>query len=190
MKAPRARWAGRPWKQLSTREIYRNRWISVREDLVELPDGNVTLYGVVRTGECVGLLPFTGPDTVLLLRQYRYVAGRETWEMPTGGMHPGETREQAAQRELAEETGYHAAKLTPLTTIHTSKSVLDETAHLFLAEGLVSTEARPDETEFIEVREFSFTEALRMAVSGEITDAMTVIAILLAARQRGQTAAA
>jgi ADP-ribose pyrophosphatase len=186
MNAARARWAGRPWKQLSTREIYRNRWISVREDLVELPDGNVTLYGVVRSGECVGLLPFTGPDTVLLLRQYRYVAGRETWEMPTGGMHPGESIHQAAQRELAEETGYHSAKLTPLTTIHTSKSILDETAHLFVAEGLIPAQAPPDETEFIEVREFPFAEALRMAENGGLTDAMTVTAILLAARRRGQ----
>jgi ADP-ribose pyrophosphatase len=180
----RARWAGQPWKQISSRDIYRNRWISVREDIVELPDGNTTLYGVVRSGECVGLLPFSGPETVLLLRQYRYVAGRETWEMPTGGMHAGETALDAAQRELAEETGFRARKLTPLTTIHTSKSILDETAFLFVAEGLTPASAAPDETEFIEVREFPFAEAVRMAESGEITDAMTVVAILLEARRR------
>src|SRR2546430_6732435 len=69
-----------PWKTTSTRPIYQNRWLSLREDLVELPNGRTTIYGVVSCGECVGVLPFLDPDTVLLIRQYRYVAGRTTWE--------------------------------------------------------------------------------------------------------------
>jgi len=89
------------WRTLSSRPVYANKWISVRDDLVALPDGRTTVYGVVTCGHCVGLLPFVDPDTVLLVRQYRYVAGRPTWEMPTGGVHAGETLEQAAQRELA-----------------------------------------------------------------------------------------
>ncbi len=175
-------YAGHPWKQLATRQVYQNQWISVREDQVELPNGKTTLYGVVRSGECVGILPFPAPGRVLLLRQYRYVVGHETWEMATGGMHPGETIEAAAQRELAEETGCRAGSLTRLTVINTSKSILDETAYLYVAEGLTPAPQPPDDTEFIEVREFPFSEALRMTVSGEITDSMTVVAILLAAR--------
>lgn len=186
MSHQRARWAGQPWKTLSSRDVYRNKWISVREDLVELPDRSTTIYGVVRSGECVGILPFIDADRVLLVRQYRYVAGRETWEMPTGGLLPAETLWEAAQRELAEETGYRAGQLEPLTAFHTSKSVLDETAHLFIARDLVRAEAPPDETEFIEVRPFSFDETLRMVSEGEITDGMTVIAVLMAARRRGQ----
>lgn len=174
----------RPWKTLSSTPIYRNRWVALREDLVELPDGRTTIYGVVTCGECVGILPFLDPDTVLLIRQYRYVAGRLTWEMPTGGVHAGEAREEAAQRELAEEIGYRAGRLTPLCTYHTSKSVLDETAHLFLAEGMERLALPPDETEFIEVRPFPFAEVLRMVLTGEILDGMTVIAVLLAARDR------
>ncbi|MGH7479312.1 MAG: NUDIX domain-containing protein, partial [Candidatus Methylomirabilales bacterium] len=123
-----------PWKTLSTRSIYSNKWISLREDLVELPDKRTTIYGVVDCGQCVGILPFVDPDTVLLIRQYRYVARRVTWEMPTGGVHPGESLDEAAQRELAEEIGYRASRLIPVSTYHTSKSVVDETAHLFLAE--------------------------------------------------------
>jgi ADP-ribose pyrophosphatase len=73
---------------------------------------------------------------VLLIRQYRYVGRRVTWEMPTGGVHAGEWLEAAAQRELAEEIGHRAGRLSPLGTYHTSKSVIDETAHLYLAEGL------------------------------------------------------
>lgn len=171
-----------PWKTLSTRSIYRNKWLALREDLVELPNGRTTIYGVVDCGQCVGILPFLDPDTVLLIRQYRYVARRMTWEMPTGGVHDGESIEEAAQRELSEEIGYRAGRLNHVSTCHTSKSVMDETAHLFLGEAMMRLELPPDETEFIEVRPFPFQEALRMVLAGEIVDSMTIIAILHAAR--------
>ena len=181
----RAQCAEIPWERKSTRQVYQNQWISLREDLVELPNGRTTIYGVVTCSECVGVLPFLDPSTVLMVKQYRYVAKRVTWEMPTGGMHRGESREAAAQRELAEEIGYRAEKLTWLGTFHTSKSVVDETAHVFLGEGLVAVELPPDETEFIEVQPFPFKEVLQMVLRGEITDSMTVIAVLHAARQLG-----
>lgn len=174
-----------PWKTLATTPIYANRWLSLREDLVEMPDGRTTIYGVVACGECVGILPFLDPETVLLVRQYRYIAGRATWEMPTGGVHAGESIEEAAQRELSEEVGYRASRLTHVSSYHTSKSVVDETAHLFLGEGLAKLALPPDETEFIEVHPLPFREALRMVLSGEIVDGMTIIAVLLAARIRG-----
>jgi ADP-ribose pyrophosphatase len=120
-----------------------------------------------------------------MIKQYRYVAKRVTWEMPTGGLHAGEAHEEAAQRELAEEIGYRAGKLTWLSTLHTSKSVVDETAHLFLGEDLCRVELPPDETEFIEVRPFAFEEVLQMVWRSEITDCMTVIGVLHAARLLG-----
>jgi ADP-ribose pyrophosphatase len=173
-----------PWKAVSTRPIYQNRWLSLREDLVELPNGRTTIYGVVSCGECVGVLPFLDPDTVLLVRQYRYVARRTTWEMPTGGVHAGESVEMAAQRELAEEIGCRAVRLTHVSTYHTSKSVMDETAHLFLGEEMVQLALPPDETEFIETRRFQFSEVLSMVRSGEIVDSMTIVAVLLAAQRK------
>jgi len=175
-----------PWKTLTTRPVYRNRWIDLREDLVELPDGRSTVYGVVTCGQCVGILPFADPDTVLLIRQYRYVARRATWEMPTGGVHPGESLEEAAQRELTEEVGHRAGRLIRVSTYHTSKSVLDETAHLYLGHDLARAEAPPDDTEFIEVRPFPFDEVLQMVLSGEIVDGMTMIAVLHADRRRNR----
>ena len=126
------------------------------------------------------MLPFLDPDTVLLIRQYRYVARRATWEMPTGGVHAGETLEAAVQRELAEEVGYRAGHLTHVCTYHTSKSIMDETAHLFLGTDLTKQALPPDETEFIEVRPFPFAEVLRMVQTGEIVDSMTIIAVLQA----------
>jgi rSAM/selenodomain-associated transferase 1 len=174
-----------PWKTTSTKPIYQNRWLSLREDLVELPNGRTTLYGVVSCGECVGVLPFLDPNTVLLVRQYRYVAGRTTWEMPTGGVHAGELVEEAAQRELAEEIGYRAGRLTRVSTYHTSKSVMDETAHLFLGEEMAKLTLPADETEFIEIRPFTFREVLGLVLSGEIVDSMTIIAVLHIARMKG-----
>jgi ADP-ribose pyrophosphatase len=176
----------RPWRTRSSRTVYQNPWLRLREDLVELPSGRTTIYGVVSTGACVGVLPFLDPDTVVLVRQYRYVVGRHTWEMPTGGVMSDEPIEAAAQRELAEESGYRAGRLEPVCVYHTSKSVMDETAHLFLAFDLAGAEDRPepDETESFQVRPHRFREVLAMVDSGEIVDSMTIIAVLQADRRR------
>ena len=173
-----------PWRTASSRRIYSNPWLSLREDQVVLPDQRTTIYGVVTCGHCVGVLPFIDADTVLLIKQYRYVAQRVTWEMPTGGVHSGEAFEEAAQRELAEEIGYRASRLEWLSTYHTSKSVMDETAHLFIGEGLEELKLEPDDTEFIEVRPFPFETVIQMVLASEILDSMTVIATLHAARLR------
>lgn len=173
-----------PWQQLSSRRIYANRWMAVREDQVQLPNGRQTIYGVVDCGNCVGVLPFVDAAHVLLVGQYRYVAQKFTWEMPTGGVRPEESLEAAAQRELAEEAGQRAGQLTWLSTYHTSKSVMNETAHLYLGEDLTSVDHSPDDTEFIERRIFRFSEVLDMVRRAEITDSMTVIAVLHAAFRR------
>lgn len=174
-----------PWKRLSSRSIYQNRWLSLREDRVELPDGRTTIYGVVTCGDCVGILPFADHDQVLLVRQYRYVAGRTTWEMPTGGVRPDESLEAAAQRELQEEAGYRAGHLRKIVAYHTSKSVLDETAHLYVAEQLHPVHGQPgDDSEFIHAELFPFSRLLGMVMDGEILDGMTIIAVLHVARLR------
>jgi ADP-ribose pyrophosphatase len=177
----------KPWKTLSTKMVYENPWMRLREDVAELPDGRTTTYGVVIFGNCVGVLPFVDEDHVMLVRQYRYVQGEtQRWEMPTGGVKGGEVLEQAAQRELAEEAGYHAGRLIHISSYYTSKCICDETAHLYIGEELTPAEAAPDKTEFLQRRIFPFDEALRMALEGEIMDSMTVMGLLLAARRRGE----
>jgi len=172
------------WRTLSTREAYRNPWIRVREDVAEMPDGRTTIYGVVECKPAVGVLPFLDPRTVVLVGQYRYVARDFYWEIPTGGMAPGESEEAAAQRELAEEAGYEAARLTKLCAFHSSKSVMEEVCHIYAADGLHPVSRDGDDTEFIEARAFPFDEVLRMVERSEIRDAMTVVAVLHAARRR------
>jgi len=177
-------WSRTPWTSASSRAIYENRWLKLREDIALLPDGRTTIYGVVECAEAVGVLPFLDRDTVLMVGQYRYVAQGFYWEMPTGGRHHEETLEQAAQRELAEEAGHEAGRLVKLCDFHTSKSILREEAHLYLAEELRPASRPPDRTEFIERRAFPFDEVLAMVERGEIKDSMTVIAVLHAARLR------
>ena len=173
-----------PWGTESSRLVYGNAWIRVREDTARLPDGQAAPYGVIEAGQAVGVLPFVDPDTVVLVRQYRYVAGRATWEMPTGGVHAGERLEEAAARECAEEAGYRAGRLTPLCRFHSSKSVVDEVCHLYLGEDLTPTRVESDPTEFLRVEALPFDRVLEMVLTSEITDSMTVIAVLHADRLR------
>ena len=156
----------------------------MREDRIIRPDGAEGIYGVVHFKHvAVGVLPVEH-DEVYLVGQYRYVARAFSWEMPTGGIRAGEREEDAVQRELAEEAGYAAGRLVKLCAFHSSKSVVDETAHIYLAEALTPVARDGDDTEFIEVRAFDFDEVVRMVDASEIRDAMTVIAVLHAARRR------
>jgi ADP-ribose pyrophosphatase len=185
MDAERRRVLARtPWKTRTTRAVYENPWMRLREDIAEMPDGRTTVYGVVQCKPAVGVLPFLDDDTVVLVGQYRYVFGEFSWEMPTGAAHPGESNEAAAQRELVEEAGYEAAELVKLCEFHTSKSIVEEVAHIYLASGLRPVPSVADSTEFIEVRPYPFDEAIRMVERSEIKDSMTVVAVLHAARRR------
>jgi ADP-ribose pyrophosphatase len=177
--------APKPWKTQSSREVYRNKWIDVREDIAEMPNGRTTIYGVVTMSGAVGVLPFLDDGRVVMVRQYRYVQGEtHRWEMPTGGVYTGEPLEEAARRELREEIGYTAGRLDHVSTFYTSKSVCDETAHIYLGYDLVPAAAVPDDTEFLEIAALPFDEVLDMVLRSEIRDSMTVIAVLHAARLR------
>jgi ADP-ribose pyrophosphatase len=151
-----------------------------------MPNGKTTIYGVIESGECVGVLPFIDDRHVVLVRQYRYVFGEnDRWEMPTGGVEAGESLLEAAHRELREEIGYDASQLKEMSTYYTSKSVMYEIAHLYIGSHLSQIEAIPDETEFLEIEIFSFDKVLEMVLQSEIRDSMTVLAVLYAARQLG-----
>ncbi len=175
------------WKTLSSRTAYQNPWITVREDIAQMPNGKNTLYGVVECPPAVGVLPFIDDNHVVLVRQYRYVFGENhRWEIPTGAVKPDEPLKEAARRELREEIGYDAEKLQFVSSFFSSKSVMREVAHLYLGYGLTQVQALPDETEFLEVVVLPFEQVLQLALTSEIRDSMTVIAVLHAARLRGE----
>lgn len=167
-----------PWRTLSSRDVYENPWISVREDAVVHPDGEQGIYGVVHyKNKAIGIVALDG-DEIYLVGQYRYPLERYSWEIPEGGCPEGEEPLAAAQRELEEETGLRASHWRRLGEAHLSNSVSDELAIWYLATGLSQGETRPEGSEQLRVRRVLLRDALRMVLEGEITDSVTVIALL------------
>ena len=169
---------GNPWLIVSSRQVYDNPWITVREDRVVRPDGEPGIYGVVHYKNiAVGVLAVE-EDQVYLVGQYRYPLERYSWEIPESGCPEGEEPLRAAQRELREETGLEAAHWRRLGEAYLSNSVADEYAVWFLATGLSPGEQRPEGTERLSVRRVSLHEALGLVLNGEITDALSILAIM------------
>jgi ADP-ribose pyrophosphatase len=169
---------GNPWKTISSREIYRNPWLRLREDKVIKPDGSEGIYGVVEARLAVGVVAITPLREIYLVGQWRYPLNAYSWEIIEGGGDPEEDALVTATRELREEAGLVAKKWQPLgAEAHLSNSFSSERAVFFLAEDLSEVGAEPDDTEVLELRRVKFEEAFEMVDRGEITDAMSIIAI-------------
>jgi ADP-ribose pyrophosphatase len=168
-----------PWRTHSSRIAYDNPWIEVRHEEVTQPDGQPGLYGVVHfKSRAVGILPIDDEGYTYLVGQYRYTLKSYSWEIPEGGSPEGETTLETAKRELLEEVGLEAHSWQLLGRLHLSNSVTDEEGFYFLATGLVERVAQPEGTERLEIRRVPFAEVHRMVRAGEITDSLSVIAIL------------
>ena len=167
------------WQRLTSRVAYENPWIKVYHEEVKTPGGTDGIYGVVHfKGTAVGVVPVDAEGNTWLVRQSRYTLNAHTWEIPEGGAKPGEPTLECAQRELAEEVGLQASEWRELGRVHLSNSVTDEGGVLYLATGISECEQNLEPTEDIEVRKLPLREALAMVLSGEITDALSVIALL------------
>ncbi len=172
-----------PWTRLSSNLIYRNPWLSLREDQVIRPDGQPGIYSVVDTRIATAIVALDADAYVYLVGQYRYPTDVYSWELPEGGADEDETPLAAAQRELREEAGLIAGRWAQLGgEVHLSNCISSEVGYFYLAEDLRETPSQPDGTEVLEVRRLPFRECVAMVDSSEIVDAMSIIGILRAER--------
>jgi 8-oxo-dGDP phosphatase len=170
-----------PWQTLSSKHVYENPWISVREDQVINPGGGKGIYGVVHfKNKAIGIIPVDAAGNTYLIGQYRYALNEYSWEIPMGGGPIGIDVLESAQRELKEETGFTARRWTNIARLHTSNSVTDEEGFVFLAEDLVAGETEFEETEDLKIRKVALAEAVRMVLDNEITDTISVAGLLKA----------
>ncbi len=168
-----------PWQTLGTRVVYENPWLRLEEHDAINPAGSPCTYGkVCFRNQAVGILPIDDDGNTWLVGQHRYTLDAWSWEIPEGGSPEGEDPVETARRELKEETGLTAANIELLCTLHTSNSVTDEEGFVYLATGLEEGETMFEETEDIEVSKLPIEEAVAMALRGEITDSMSLVALL------------
>lgn len=165
-------------KLISSELITENPIFTVTQDHALDPDGFEIRRAIVQHNGSAVIMPVDAKKRVLLVRQYRLPARRFLWELPAGKVDPGETPLQAARRELKEETGCRAKKLTKLAEFYPSPGFLAEKMTIYLATELTEGEATPMDDERIEKRWFSAREIDELILSGKIIDAKTQIGFL------------
>ncbi|WP_170007545.1 NUDIX hydrolase [Bacillus fonticola] len=167
-------------KTLSTEPIFSGRVISLQVDQVQLPNGKTSTRELVKHPGAVSVIAFTKEEKIILVEQYRKPLERALVEIPAGKLEPGEEPLETAKRELEEETGYSASEWESLTSFYTSPGFADELVHVFVAKNLekLPTELTTDEDEFVDVKEWTLSEAQAAVRDGRIQDAKTAYAVL------------
>ena len=167
-------------RTLESKTVYRGRLLQVLEDRVRMPDGKDAQREYVRHPGAVMMIPLLDPETVILVRQFRYAPGRHFYELPAGKIDAGEEPLQSARRELREECGYEAADWRHLTTLHPCIGYSDERIELYLARDLNHVGDELDDGEFIEPLTLRLAVALEWVKTGRITDTKTIAGLFWA----------
>lgn len=167
------------WKKLGSKTIFDNPWMTVLEDHVINPGGGENFYGYVHFKNiAVAIVPLDENMNTWLVGQDRYTLGEFSWEIPMGGAPADEDPLASARRELKEETGLTARRWSRVMHLHTSNSITDENAYVYIAQGLTEGAPSPEESENIQIRTLPLSDALDMVLHGEITDAISCTALM------------
>jgi ADP-ribose pyrophosphatase len=166
------------YRTLSSRYIYRGHTIRLRVDDLSMPSGRESVREVIEHDGAVVIVAIDDEKNVLLVRQFRYAAGKHLLELPAGGIDPGETPEIAAQREMQEETGYVPGTLECLGGFYSAPGYASEYLHLFLATNLIPSRLIAEDTEEIKLVRSSLIQTRELICTGEIQDAKTIAGLL------------
>ena len=173
-------------KTLSSEQVFDGVLIKLYRDEIELPDGGKAVREVIRHPGAVCVLPVDGDGNVWLVKQFRYPFGAVTLEAPAGKLEYGENPDEAAARELSEETGLTADTVEKIGSLYTTPAMIDEVIHLYLATGLHEGAQHLDDDEFINVEKRPLADAVAGVLNGEIPDAKTQVILLRAEKLIGR----
>lgn len=167
------------FKRLSRDLVQKGAIIDYYQDTVQVPNGNIVKWDFIKHKGAAAVVPIDEEGRVIMVKQYRNALDRYTIEIPAGGLNTAdEPTKDAAERELAEETGYHADKIEFLVTIRTTVAFCNEKIDIYVATGLKPGHQNLDEDEFVDVKAYTVEELLTKIYSGEIEDSKTMAAIL------------
>ena len=168
-----------PWKTLLHEELITTPWMSLYHDQFEMPNGKKGNYFFMHTRGSALTVPVNDEGKILLVRQYRYLTGDTSIELPCGGIKQGQSEEEAALAELVEETGYECTKLKKVGRFIPYNGLSDEFCTVYIARKLNFVGAKPDVTEQIEVMTLAPDEIDILIKKGKILDGMTIAGWLL-----------
>ena len=166
-------------KAPASQQVYCGRVVKLRVDTVKLASGRQAKLEIVEHSDCVAIVAIDGDDNVLLVKQFRQPAEKELLEIPAGGIEVGEDSLATVQRELGEETGYRAKKVTRLGGFYSAPGYCTEYLHLYLATELIPNQLIAEDTEEIEVVRVALSQIPELIASGAICDAKSIAGLLI-----------
>ncbi|WP_214777446.1 NUDIX hydrolase [Exiguobacterium sp. s22] len=164
-------------KTIEREVIYQGKIFDVEKHVVSLPNGNTSVRELVYHNGAVAILVIDESDKIVMVEQYRKAFESMSLEIPAGKLEKGEEPVSSAERELEEETGYTAESLEKIFSFYGAPGFCSERVDVFVARGLSAGEMNLDEDEFLNVKRYSFDEAVDLLNRGVITDAKTIMAI-------------
>ncbi|MBI5840915.1 MAG: NUDIX hydrolase [Chloroflexi bacterium] len=169
-----------PFELIKSEPLFKGRAFAIRRDTMKTPDGRETKFDIVEHGGSVIIIPIDGQGNLLFVRQYRHAAGMDLLELPAGTRDGDEPHLECAAREIREETGMEAGTLSKVGEFYLAPGYSTEFMAVFLATDLKHNPLDADDDEFLQVEKIPVKKALAMAEQGDVPDAKSLAALLLA----------
>ena len=166
-------------KTMKSERVYEGKVINLRVDTVELPDRKYSKREIVEHAGAVAIVAVDKDGKIILIKQFRKPVESVLLEIPAGRIEPNEDPEHTALRELEEETGFKAKKITKLVEYFSTPGFSNEVLHIYLAEDLEVGIAKPDEDEYIEIFPMTLEDIINKISRGEIKDSKAIVGVLM-----------